>query len=310
MNRDLLLRAAKPVWTVAVFVTAGWFLRTRADVIWDRLAELSVARIIAALLLLILAKIVLVDIVRRSIAAVGYQWGSRHVAYMTMTSQLAKYLPGGIWHLVERAGMYNRHGMSLGTGSRAILLEQTWLLVSAGCFGGALAWAGLGASLFLPEWLPERLTPFIGLAVLAPIWVVATFTSLRLAGGTLPRWPALTTNLAEQAGVWTLMGLSFWALLPQGNTIATAMTAVGAFALAWAAGYVAVFAPGGIGVREAALVVTLSPLLPSEQAAAAALVSRVIWTGAELFLGAFAHLALRGPTRGGQPNSALRSRRR
>src|SRR5688572_30141763 len=104
------------MWTLAVFVAAAWFLRGRADAIWDQFEELSPARIVGAVLLLILAKIVLVDIVRRTIVAVGHRMAARHVAYMTMTSQLAKYLPGGFWHLVERAGMYNSRGIGLGSG--------------------------------------------------------------------------------------------------------------------------------------------------------------------------------------------------
>lgn len=288
-----LLRIVKPAWTIAVFVVAGWFLRARADAVWDRLGELSPARVGAAILLLILAKLVLVNVVRRSIAAVGHDIASRQVAYMTMTSQLAKYLPGGFWHLVERAGMYTSHGMSVAAGSKAVVLEQAWLLISAGCFGATLAWAGLSGSFAFATWLSEELQPFVGLAVLTPAWVVAIIVSFRLAGRKVPGWAGLIRGVGEQTIVWTLMGLGFWVLLAQGSTMPVFLTAIGAFALAWAAGYVAVFAPSGIGVREATLMATLSPLLPTEQAAAAALVSRVIWTGTELLLGAFAHLALR-----------------
>jgi hypothetical protein len=96
--------------------------------------------------------------------------------------------------------------------------------------------------------------------------------------------------------VWTLLGLSLWLLIPAGDTVAIALTTTGAFGLGWALGYAAVIAPGGIGVREAAIVVVLSPVLRTEDAAAAALVSRGVWSACELTLGVLAFLLLREPS--------------
>lgn len=70
-------------------------------------------------------------------------------------------------------------------------------------------------------------------------------------------------------------------------------TSLGAFSIAWATGYVAVFAPSGIGVREAVLVALLAPSVPAEEAVAYAAVSRVIWTLVEFVLGLLAFMFLR-----------------
>jgi hypothetical protein len=55
-----------------------------------------------------------------------------------------------------------------------------------------------------------------------------------------------------------------------------------AFAAAYVAGYVAVFAPAGLGIREVSLVAFLAPVLAPEPAAALAVVARLWTTGVEL----------------------------
>lgn len=54
-----------------------------------------------------------------------------------------------------------------------------------------------------------------------------------------------------------------------------------AFICAWLIGFLSLLTPGGLGVREASLVLFLSPLIGVETAALAAIISRIIWTLAE-----------------------------
>jgi uncharacterized membrane protein YbhN (UPF0104 family) len=51
---------------------------------------------------------------------------------------------------------------------------------------------------------------------------------------------------------------------------------VGAFAIAWIVGFVAIYAPGGIGVREAVLVALLRGRLGSADALVLAVTSRLV----------------------------------
>jgi uncharacterized membrane protein YbhN (UPF0104 family) len=69
---------------------------------------------------------------------------------------------------------------------------------------------------------------------------------------------------------------------------------VGAFAVSSLAGFVAVFAPGGIGVREAVLAALLAPRIGQADAIALALASRLILIAADLGGGAAAFVL---PTR-------------
>ena len=60
------------------------------------------------------------------------------------------------------------------------------------------------------------------------------------------------------------------------------LVTLAAFVAAWTLGFVSFITPGGLGVREAALVGLLSPFLSVSEATAVALVSRITWTAVEM----------------------------
>jgi uncharacterized membrane protein YbhN (UPF0104 family) len=84
---------------------------------------------------------------------------------------------------------------------------------------------------------------------------------------------------------------------------------IGAFSIAWLTGLVAVFAPGGLGVREALLVALLRGRLGTADAVVLATASRAVLTIADL-LGAFVGvLILRSRGSGLRPGTRLRAHR-
>jgi hypothetical protein len=84
--------------------------------------------------------------------------------------------------------------------------------------------------------------------------------------------------------VWILVGISFIMIFDE-ISFNRAGLSVGGFALSWAVGYVAFFAPGGIGVRETVLAAVFSIIAPPEQIAVYAAMNRIVWVMAELLLG-------------------------
>jgi uncharacterized membrane protein YbhN (UPF0104 family) len=108
---------------------------------------------------------------------------------------------------------------------------------------------------------------------------------------------AIATSLAWSFGSWIFYGLQIWLLAtrlgaPRGTG---ALLAIGGFALAWSAGFLAVFAPAGAGVREVVLVALLSPVLGVGAATAVALVSRVLTTAGDLLAAGLAAGYVRRP---------------
>jgi uncharacterized membrane protein YbhN (UPF0104 family) len=98
-------------------------------------------------------------------------------------------------------------------------------------------------------------------------------------------WRTNSTNLVLQAVIWILLGISLWVIMPPVSGKHFAALAIGTFGLSWAVGYLAIFAPGGIGVRESIIVALLAPLLNPTTALLYASTHRILWIGVEILLG-------------------------
>jgi uncharacterized membrane protein YbhN (UPF0104 family) len=105
----------------------------------------------------------------------------------------------------------------------------------------------------------------------------------------------MTIALAWTLLGWALFGLHAW-LLARASGGSGFLLATGAYALAFTAGFLVIIAPGGVGVREAALAVALGPALPAGAPLVVALASRVVMTVADLVWAAIAVFLIRRPS--------------
>ena len=90
--------------------------------------------------------------------------------------------------------------------------------------------------------------------------------------------------VGEMLVIWISFGVSFWMVFPLKEGFMLAIT--GAFSISWVAGYVAFFAPGGIGVREYLLAILLGAYFTGSEVAIYATVHRLIWVLVEVAFGA------------------------
>ncbi len=187
------------------------------------------------------------------------------VAHMArwVHSQLLRYLPGAIWAPMARAssvpGERSRRLATLG-------VEALIFLSSAAAVGGLLG--GLSVD------------PLLFLACLAPLvsLVVVRFGAARFD---------ISVRRAATSMGWLLPGWLLYGLGSAAGQLAVgkgpSVGAVGAASLlAWSAGFVAVFAPGGAGVREVVYGAVLSGTAPSATIAGGAVASRLTFTIGEL----------------------------
>jgi uncharacterized membrane protein YbhN (UPF0104 family) len=216
-----------------------------------------------------------------------------------LRAQLGKYLPGGVWQYAGRAALARFYGAPLRPAAASLAIE----LVTA---TAAAAFVGLAA---LYPWAATIVVPVAAASVLLMRRSRAVASALAGALGRLERVRRAVTaadaTLAARAGLrtgllflplWVFQGLALWLL---GHALFGVSTGelryfVGALAIAFVAGLAAVFAPGGLGVREAVLAALLAPKIGETDAIALALASRVILVAADVACGAAA-LAL--PTR-------------
>ena len=268
-----LLSGIKAAWAVLVFAGAAWYLTTHFDSIAGELRQIAAWRLGAAILCLVGGKLLLVVLSRASVNLAGQDIPYRRMFHINAMSQLAKYLPGGIWHFAGRAGYYHAAGLTPRQNTAAIIIENLWLVSSAALFGVvAFGFYSVGAL--------RGLVVAAGVIGLAGVLMFA-----------ITRWRALTFRpgwtlalIAAQAGTWLLIGLSLWVLFPVAGGLDFLLLAVSGFAVSWVVGYVSLFAPSGLGVRELVLTAVLGLAVAAPTALVYATINRVIWMVTELLL--------------------------
>jgi len=281
-----LVNYLKWFWIVAVLGGAGWYFYSHFQEISGYLSTLSISRIILSTFLFLVGKFLLSDITRLSLKKVG-----RHIPYseafsITSVTQLGKYLPGGIWHFAGKFGMYKVMGISTKKTTQAMIYENIWLLSSA-TIVGFLTLLVSSRDLFC-EYLPFicDLTVVRILIVGVPVlWIagMVLFEKFFFRNVKVDLFDFLLV-LVEQLTTWIFFGISYWLVFPAQSGFL--LQIIGAFSLSWVAGYVAFFAPGGIGIREFLLAVILGGFFASREVATYATVHRLIWVLIEIVLGA------------------------
>jgi glycosyltransferase 2 family protein len=221
-------------------------------------------------------------------------------ARIWFVSNLGKYVPGKVWQIAAMGAMAQRAGVSASAAVGSSLLVNlvnivTGFAVMAVASAGRVADAVGGtdtAGRRTSELAVIAIAAIGGLALLiAPVAIprLATLAG-RVTGKTLviPPVPyrALWISAAATATAWVLYGIAF-ALFAHGispRATGTASSYIAVYTGSYLAGYLALFAPGGIGVREAVLVLAMPRfgLLSAPDAAVVAIASRLWLTVLEI----------------------------
>lgn len=189
-------------------------------------------------------------------------------------AQLAKYIPGSVWQYAGRAAVARTYGIPVRPVGLSLPIE----------FAASAIAAGSMATFLLGWWG--------GLAVVAV--AIALICAERVAGDRRTVFVTIQATLLFLP-VWLVLGASFW-LCARGLVAVPAHHIafyIGAFAVAWLAGLVAVYAPGGLGVREAVLVALLSSRIGAADALVIAAASRLTLILVDVVLAALAAAARR-----------------
>jgi glycosyltransferase 2 family protein len=216
-------------------------------------------------------------------------------------SNLARYVPGNVWSYVGAVELARREGVARPTTLAVMALTQV-LSVAVALLAGLPVLVAERARLGRPA--------LLGAVVVVAVAGLAALFRRRLLGlarrrlpgfdpaGLTPSARTVVALVLGYAAYWAVTGLAFAALVASLASLAAADVplVVAAYAAAYAAGFLALLTPAGLGVREGVLVVALAPVLPAGPALVVALVSRVWMMLAELAGAAVAHLAARRGT--------------
>ena len=230
----------------------------------------------------------------------------RPALHIFFVGQLGKYIPGNVFAVAAQMSLGAQRGLSrsrIGTASLLFMamLVAAGLLVAAFClpFTSPAALRGYGALLLV---LP------LGLACLAPPVLNRLVGLLLRAVRRAPlEQPMSARGIVAAMGwaivMWIAYGGHVLILLgphdlSPGRAGTLPLLATGAYALAWTAGFLFVVAPAGIVVREAVLVLALSPVLDEPVALTVAVLSRAVMTVGDLVWAALGAVLGRAGARG------------
>jgi uncharacterized membrane protein YbhN (UPF0104 family) len=290
--RDIGVRVAQ-LGLAALVVWFAWrALAPRWDEVQTARAEITLrwTWILASAALVITSYAILIETWRSTLARWGHALPYPLAMRIWVISNLGKYLPGKIWQITAMGTMARDAGVpavaaigsSLITALINLLAGGVVVLIAAAGAGlippvvSAVGAAGIVGFLLLPSVLPQlatRIAHWRGRDITMPALRVSDVLRIFI-GCTV---------------AWCLYGIAFqwlaWGTLP-GASGATRYY-IATFTVSYLAGFLALFAPGGVGVREVGLLAMLPQfgLMSHGNAALVAVISRVWLTVLELLPG-------------------------
>ena len=254
-------------------MTAGLvFLAVLVAGEWDRLQDLTgslsrerwrvdpwllVLSVAVATVNLLGMASVWIHLYRRSGGAVGYRQGWR----IWSATNIGRYIPGKIWHLTGLTVYLRERGRSGAAGLVSSIAFQVLVLVTGAAVTGAVL---LGTPVALSGGSPLRTlgaVALLGMLLHPDVLRKGTEWAARLTREEVEdveRIPgrSLVAAAAALCLSWIVYGVSFWlmlrGLLPGARLGIPGAT--GVFAASYVVGYLAFLSPGGLLVREGAMV--------------------------------------------------------
>lgn len=232
-----------------------WLAASRGDDVADLLDQARPERVVAALaatfgLILLTARFWVL-----SLRMLGHDASLQTVAGATARALPARYVPAGVTFPAARVALLRARGLKLAPLTVTAALEMvvrpavaltlgTALLAVSGSLDAGLAWAAAAVAV-----LAAAASPAVGGRVLA--WLAA-----RRGMSLTITWSGLARLAATETLYWAWAAATFVLYLrafPAADGFGL-LHAGGAFMVAWAVGFLAVFAPQGLGVAEVSLV--------------------------------------------------------
>jgi glycosyltransferase 2 family protein len=251
--------------------------------------RLSPVWLLSSVLVVFAGYAVLIEAWRRVVLSMGEQlpfWTATRIWFL---ASLGKYVPGKVWAVAGAAVLAKRAGVDPSVAVAGALVLQA-LALGSGAVIVALtareAFQSAGAEMY-PVAVIVLLACTAGLVVLASQPMLnrigrvlpASFPRLRAVQ---PRW--LSLAFAANVFAWVTYGTAL-VLLTRGvlpGVHLELIQAIGVFTCSYLVGFVALFAPGGLGPRESVFLLLLAGDIGLKPAAGLALASRLLLTGTEV----------------------------
>ncbi|MGZ8391231.1 MAG: hypothetical protein ACXWWK_00165 [Gemmatimonadales bacterium] len=279
-------------------IVANWQTLQSQPIEW----QFSTGWIVASILVVFASYAVLIEAWRRVVLGMGETLAFLTAVRIWFLASLGKYIPGKVWAVAGAAVLAQRAGVDPSVAVAGALVLQALALAS-----GAAVVAVTAGEAF--QAVGQGTTPIAVAVILLSLVGVAGLTSqpfLDRVGRLFPAaWPrpraipagmvvtAFVANVVAWIGYGVALLLLARGLLPDVGL--SLPQAIGVFTCSYLVGFLALFAPGGLGPRESVFLLMLAGDIGLKPAAALALASRLLLTGTEV-LPAVPLLFRRGPS--------------
>jgi uncharacterized membrane protein YbhN (UPF0104 family) len=241
----------------------GLALADQAGALWHEVQQLSFPVVLLALVLNFCGLVCSLMVWRELLADLGSRLSVPEAWRIMFIGQLAKYIPGSLWPVLAQAELGADRGIPRSRSALSVVLSYGVMT----CSGAVVA------AIALPFATAASVVQYLWIFFVIP--VAAALLSppvlnrlLRLLLRLTRRAPleqgvsyrGLARTMAWALASWLCNGTMVYVLLRHlgGHQQGTLLISVGAYSLSWVAGFLAVFAPAGAGVREAVMVAVLS----------------------------------------------------
>ncbi|MBA3444902.1 MAG: flippase-like domain-containing protein [Gemmatimonadales bacterium] len=251
--------------------------------------QLSPQWIAASVLVVFASYAMLIEAWRRVVLSMGEPLPFMTATRIWFLASLGKYVPGKVWAVAGAAVLAQRSGVDPAVAVAGALVLQVLALAS-----GAAVISLTARDAF--QTVGQGAEPIAGVVIVLSLLGVATLTSqpaLDRIGRLLPSsWPTLRAIAPTMVAVAFVANVIAWCgyglallLLARGLLPGVALNlpqAVGVFTCSYLAGFLALFAPGGLGPRESVFLLLLAGDIGLKPAAALAIASRLLLTATEV----------------------------
>lgn len=312
--QNIWKRALRWVVQIAVIGAIGFFLVQTVVRNWQEVAnffwQFNPWLLAASLILLAGTLFYMIVLWRWLLARLGSRIPLKSAFRIFSISSLGRYLPGKVWQVVGMVYLGKREGVRPEAGVWAALLAQILAVLS-------------GILIVVFSFLIEQerlLTPLleqIGVLQRVSLWwlILPLAVILALLHPRILQWATnLLLRILKRAPIrfklsywgllgffllyitsWLLYGTAFYLFLASVNPLPITdwILVTGGFTGAYIVGLLAIFVPGGLGVREGLLAVFLAGLVGSGVAVALSFGQRLWFTAVELTFVAISLIFLR-----------------
>jgi len=287
------VKILKRILTVVIVLIILYFLIAHLIKNWQNIPfgflQFNIINLIISFVFLLITFLIFVEGWRGIIRKLGNTISFKNAFWIMSSSQIAKYVPGGIWFALGR--------VYLGKTER---LKGEIIVLSVIIETGLTFLVGILLLLFSISFLEQKI--FANFLFTIPIFflfLIALYPPIlnRLMNFALSilKKPTVKLHISYVQllqlsiyflGLWIAQIIGFYFLINAIYPIALSkiFNLAAAYTLSWMTGFVVIFAPGGLGVREGMMSLLLSPIFHTPLAIAISFIARVWITVFEIII--------------------------